>query len=75
MLKRVLNFVLFQVAWFACVLAAQRVPDVLGLGVALGLLALHFAWISADRRADAITILRVAPLGFLLDTLLANLYI
>lgn len=43
--RNVLNFVLFQAGWFACVLY----PNLLGAGIVLLFLALHFTLVSQHR--------------------------
>jgi hypothetical protein len=64
-----LNALLFQIGWFACVLGASR-PWL--LTVALACLAAHFIWI-ARWRAEGRLVASVALLGCALDSFLLNL--
>lgn len=64
-LRNGLNFVIFQVGWFACVLR----PGVSALCFTLALLGLHFAVVSRQRLGEAVFILTGALLGILMDTL------
>jgi hypothetical protein len=63
--KQPINAVLFQIGWFACVLGGTS-PWLL---VAVGVLALHFFWISSWT-ADGELVISVVLIGTLLDTLL-----
>jgi Protein of unknown function (DUF2878) len=63
--KQLINALLFQIGWFACVLGGTS-PWLL---VAVGVLALHFFWISSWT-ADGELVVSVVLIGTLLDTLL-----
>ncbi|MGV8918740.1 MAG: DUF2878 domain-containing protein [Pseudomonas sp.] len=63
--KRVLNAVLFQLGWFACVMGGTS----LWLLVALGVLAVHLLWTSSWR-SEGDLIISVTLIGTLLDSLL-----
>lgn len=64
-----LNALLFQVGWFACVFGASR-PWL--LAVALACLAAHFAWV-ARWRSEGRLVASVALFGCALDSFLLNL--
>lgn len=63
--RNVLNFVLFQAGWFACVLY----PGLASAGVALALVAVHFILVSQQRFAELQYVGFGVVLGGLLDTL------
>jgi hypothetical protein len=68
-MRVVVNFVLFQVAWFACVLGgAYMLPWVGPLAVA-GVVAWHL-WTSEQRTAEAKLLLAAAVTGAVFDSLL-----
>ena len=70
MLKvRILNFLLYQIGWFSCVVGAALARPWLGIAVALILVAVHF-WLATDRLGQ-INILSVAMgIGLLVDSAL-----
>lgn len=69
-MANLLNFVAFQVGWFACVLgAAYRMP-LAGTGIALTLVVLHLAR-AAEPAAELKLIAAAAAIGLLLDPPLA----
>jgi hypothetical protein len=63
--KQLLNAVLFQIGWFACVLGGSG----LWLLVAMGVLAVHLLWISSWK-SETLLILCVTLIGTLLDSFL-----
>jgi hypothetical protein len=67
MLKPLVNAVLFQCGWFACVLGG----DSRWLLVAVAALAVHLLWISSWSREGQV-ILAVTLLGTLIDTSLRS---
>lgn len=67
MLSKLVNFALFQLVWFACVLGAAHGRFALGLGVALAAILAALALSDAKRR-DVALVLAVAGGGFLIDT-------
>lgn len=67
---KLVNFALFQAAWFACVLGAASGKVVLGTALALALLGVHFVWCTRDRRADARLIAVAVTFGAVADSLL-----
>lgn len=67
--RLLLNAVLFQIGWFACVLGAQRPWLLLG---ALACLAVHLRWVAQDSYEWRV-LLRVAACGWVLDTSLLHL--
>jgi hypothetical protein len=64
-----LNVLLFQIGWFACVFGASR-PWL--LAVALACLAAHFVWV-ARWRSEGRLVTRVTLFGCALDSILLNL--
>ncbi|WP_417502686.1 DUF2878 domain-containing protein [Marinobacter sp.] len=65
--RNVLNFILFQTGWFACVVY----PDVIGPVVALLLLVIHFVLVSQNR----LTELQFIGLGTVVGSLLDGLWL
>ncbi|MBX3374547.1 MAG: DUF2878 domain-containing protein [Phycisphaeraceae bacterium] len=72
MTGRMLNFVAFQITWFACVLSAGGGRPIVGVLVALGHLAVHFCMVPRRRPEFALVIPAMA-LGFIGDSVLAAL--
>ncbi|MBX3729658.1 MAG: DUF2878 domain-containing protein [Candidatus Sumerlaeia bacterium] len=69
-LRKPLNFVAFQVGWFACVLGGAH-GMVWASALAVGLLlALHFVWVSHNRREDLLLALAAAGIGGAADSVL-----
>jgi hypothetical protein len=70
--RNLLNFVVFQLAWFACVLGGARGYELAGTLVVAAAVALHVAL--ATRAALAATlVVAVATVGLLWDSLLVTL--
>ncbi|MFZ1642500.1 MAG: DUF2878 domain-containing protein [Candidatus Contendobacter sp.] len=67
-----LNFVAFQIGWFACVLGGAKGWPWLGPLVAAAIVALHL-YRAARPRAEAVLILLSGLLGFVADSLLTGL--
>ncbi len=67
-----LNFLLLQAAWAACVLGAARDSAWLGPLVTAGLLTAHL-WLRAERQRELRAILWAAGIGLVLDSLLVAL--
>ena len=65
----VLNFVLFQVGWFACVLSAAAERPVIGVLVATGVLAFHL-WRASAPREEMRLILLALAIGAVWESLL-----
>ncbi|HEY9200126.1 MAG TPA: DUF2878 domain-containing protein [Gammaproteobacteria bacterium] len=66
---QLINFVAFQLGWFACVLSAASNRPMLGIGSALLLLGLHFS-LSAQLRRDLLLVSGIALIGSSWDSLL-----
>jgi hypothetical protein len=66
----VLNFVLFQVGWFAVILLAARGDGDLALAAGLGFTILHLMLVS-QRRLELKLLLPALPFGFVVDSALA----
>jgi hypothetical protein len=66
-----INFVLFQLAWFACVLGAANGLPWVGPLVVAGVVAVHLARVP-DRRAESALLLVAAMLGTLFDSTLVT---
>jgi hypothetical protein len=70
--RNLLNFVVFQVAWFACVLGGARGFELAGTLVVVAAVGLHVAL--AQRAAVAATLVAVvATIGLLWDSLVVTL--
>ena len=67
-----INFLLYQVGWFACVLGAASGRTWAGAGLALALVAVHLVLVR-DRAREATLLLAAAGLGLTLDSLQLNL--
>jgi hypothetical protein len=67
--KKVVNLLLFQVAWFAAVLGAAGGMAWLGPLALIPVLGIHLA-LQEDRRGEGMLILAAAAIGFLFDTLM-----
>jgi hypothetical protein len=65
--RKVINFVLFQAAWFAAVLGAAREMFWLGPLAMIPTLAVHLA-LQENRRGEVKLLLVAGLLGFLVDT-------
>ena len=61
------NFVLYQTGWFACVLGAAWGFQWLGIGIALSLVVAHL-WLAADRHLQTKLALLAAALGLIIDS-------
>lgn len=69
MLRKILNFVLFQAGWFACVLGGAHGMTVVAVAAAGAVIGVSLWWFSADRMSDVRLFLAVALIGFCVDTL------
>ena len=69
MIRRLLNWFLFQVGWFACILGAAHDRPFVGPLAAAVLLALEFFFVS-DRKRSATLIVAVGGIGTAIDTFL-----
>ncbi len=67
-----LNFIAFQIGWFACVLGGAKGWPWLGPLVTAAIVALHLYW-AARPRAEVVLILLSGLLGFVADSLLTGL--
>lgn len=65
------NFIAYQVAWFACVLGGAHGLPWVGVGVTAVAIAIHLALVPTPGR-DALLILAVAAVGALWDGLLVG---
>ena len=66
-MSRLVNFVLYQIGWFACVLgAAWHFPGT-GMVISLSLVGVHL-WIADDRLAQWKLALIAASVGLVVDT-------
>lgn len=66
---QLINFVAFQLGWFACVLSAASNRPMLGIAIALLLLGLHFS-LSSQLRRDLLLVSGIALIGSGWDSLL-----
>jgi hypothetical protein len=68
----IINFVLFQLAWFACVIGAAQGLPWLGVGVTLLVLAWHF-FHTKQRKYELILILSALIIGAFFDQFLLSM--
>ena len=68
-MRRLLNWFLFQVGWFACILGAAHNRPFVGPSAVAVLLALEFSFVS-DRKRSATLIVAVGGIGTAIDTYL-----
>jgi hypothetical protein len=68
-MRKIINLIVFQAAWFAVVLAAAHGYAWLGVLAVLAGLALHLA-LSPDRIPEFLTALSAAVIGFCIDSAL-----
>jgi hypothetical protein len=61
------NFLLYQIGWFCCVLGAAWHFPWLGMTIALGLVGVHF-WLATDRTTQLKLVLAAAGVGFVIDS-------
>jgi hypothetical protein len=66
--RKLLNFALFQVGWFACVLGGAHDMPVAAVAAAVAVVGMSLWWFSADRVSDLRLIEAVALIGFCVDT-------
>lgn len=71
MSRNLLNFVLFQLGWFACVFGAANGRPMLGPLLVAPLLLLHFLLVSRDRRGELRLFGAVLLLGVVIDSVLS----
>jgi Protein of unknown function (DUF2878) len=70
--KNIINFVLFQIGWLACVLGAARQLPWLGVGMVLAIVAWHL-WQARLPKSEAILLLIALFIGGLFDQMLLSL--
>jgi hypothetical protein len=66
-MTRAVNFLLYQVGWFCCVLGSAWHLPWLGMSVALCLIAVHF-WLTTARTAQLQLALVAAGVGLVIDS-------
>lgn len=69
--KKIINVIVFQIAWFAAVLGAGHGMPWLGVVVVPIVLGLHLA-LSPDWRPELLLALSAAAMGFCFDTILVS---
>ena len=69
---RILNFVLYQVGWFACVLGAAFARPWFGIAIALILVAAHI-WLATDRLSQLKILSAAIGIGLIVDSVLLAL--
>jgi len=70
MIRNLVNFILFQATWFACILGAARGYPWFGVVFAGVAIAVHFAGISRHRRADLLLFTGSAVVGYVADSIM-----
>lgn len=68
-LKSILNFILFQISWFACVVGASKQMPWLGVMVVLSCVAWHLAN-AKSARSELVLLLTALLIGGLFDQML-----
>ena len=68
-MRKILNFVLFQAGWFACVLGGAHGMPVAAVAAAGAVIGVSLRWFSVDRMSDVRLFLAVALIGFCVDTM------
>ena len=61
------NFLLYQIGWFCCVLGAAWQYPWTSTSIALGLVGVHF-WLATDRATQLRLVLAAAGVGFVIDS-------
>lgn len=69
---RTLNFVLYQIGWFACVFGAAYSRQWLGVAVAMALIGIHL-YLTNDRLHQAQLLITAMGIGILVDSMLLAL--
>jgi Protein of unknown function (DUF2878) len=70
--KIIINFVLFQIGWFSCVLGAAKQLPWLGVLVVLAIVAWHL-WQAQQAKSEVILLLIALLIGGLFDQMLLSL--
>ena len=66
-MTRFVNFLLYQIGWFACVLGVAWDSQWLGMCIALCLIGMHF-WLAADRPIQIKLAFIAAAIGLVVDS-------
>lgn len=66
-MTRLVNFLLYQIGWFACVLGTAWDFQWLGVCIAICLLGVHF-WLASDRHVQFKLAFLAAALGLVIDS-------
>lgn len=69
---RLLNFLLYQIGWFACVLGAAYARSTWGIAVAISLVGIHL-FLTTDRTNQAKLLLIAVSVGFVVDSALLEI--
>lgn len=69
---RLLNFVLYQIGWFACVLGAAYSQSPWGIAVAMSLVGIHM-FLTTDLTNQAKLVFAAASVGFVVDSALLGI--
>lgn len=69
MLRKLLNFALFQAGWFACILGAAHGMPAVALAAACLVIVVNLWHFSKDRMSDLRLLLVVALIGFCVDSI------
>jgi hypothetical protein len=70
MIVKIINLVIFEAAWTACILSAARGAPWIGMLVVLAWVGLQTALASPDRRGELKLLASALVLGYLLDSIL-----
>ena len=67
----IINFILFQLAWFACVLGAAKAMPWLGVGATVVILAWHF-YTAKQAKPEALLMLMALMIGAIFDQVMLS---
>ena len=70
--RKIWNFVLFQIGWFACILGAAHHQIGLALGISLICIGIYL-WLYQNARSEHELLLKVFIYGLIADTILVQL--
>lgn len=68
MMRKLLNFALFDAGWFVCVLSGTHDRPLAAVAASVVVIGVSLRWFSVDWRRDAWLFLAVALIGFCVDT-------
>lgn len=67
-----LNLFIFYVGWWSVMLSQYKQNPIIGWVILAAVLIIHFYFVAVNPKKDAIEVLAIGALGYLLDTALLN---